>query len=179
MFHYYRIYMNYNQINRNSLMSNLYSDRPAYQYPQSNEPWRNNLNEQPHLNPSKSKVNVRQSLNKTTEHYPSPNATIASIRNSCLFTNSQSTHNVPKQDNFLEDKCFSSLKENKDPSFTPQNKDHFPRYSQVSQPPLPGEQRRKSESAHFRNISNNDILFNIENDLKSFDIEKIEPPVKI
>lgn len=57
--------MNYNQVNRNSLINCIYSDRSAYPYNQPNEPWKNATNEQ-HLNPSKSKVNVRQSLNKTT-----------------------------------------------------------------------------------------------------------------
>ena len=56
--------MNYNHANRNSLISCIYSDRPSYPYNQPNEPWKNVANEQ-HLNPSKSKVNVRQSLNKT------------------------------------------------------------------------------------------------------------------
>jgi hypothetical protein len=77
--------MNYSQINRNSLMSNLYSDRPSY-FNQQPDTWRSNLNEQHHLNPSKSKVNVRQSLNKTTEHTP-VNSTIANIRNSCVIPN--------------------------------------------------------------------------------------------
>ena len=86
--------MQYNQINRNSLMSCVGSDRPSFQYSQANESWRNVNNYPHHLNPSKSKVNVRQSLNKTVDHYsnttPTPN--ISSIRNSCLFSNPSSAH---------------------------------------------------------------------------------------
>lgn len=88
--------MNYNHINRNSLISCIYSDRPATTYPHPSEGWR--APEQ-HLNPSKSKVNVRQSLNKTVEG-PSTNPTLANIRNSCLLNSSSSAH-PPRQDGFL------------------------------------------------------------------------------
>jgi hypothetical protein len=72
--------MNFNLINRNSLMSGLYTDRPAYNFATSHV-------EEQHLNPSKSKVNIRQSLNKTTEN-STANTTINSARNSCLLNNS-------------------------------------------------------------------------------------------
>jgi hypothetical protein len=73
--------MNYNQINRNSLMSGLYTDRPTYNFTPHNT-------DEQHLNPSKSKVNIRQSLNKTTESYSNNNPNINSIRNSCVLNTS-------------------------------------------------------------------------------------------
>jgi hypothetical protein len=89
--------MNYNQINRNSLMSCIYSDRPGYNCPPNGEGWRQN---EQHLNPSKSKLNVRQSLNKTVEGTPVQGSTLASIRNSCLFTSSNTAH-PPRNDSFV------------------------------------------------------------------------------
>lgn len=76
--------MKFNQINRNSLMSGLYSERPSYNLPLK-------VDEQ-HLNPSKSKVNIRQSLNKTTENYTTNNPTINNIRNSCVLNTSLTTN---------------------------------------------------------------------------------------
>lgn len=126
--------MNFNQVNRNSLISCIYSDRPAPPFNQGNDGWKHTPNEQ-HLNPSKSKVNVRQSLNKTTENYSSVNPAIASIRNSCLLNTSFSTHN-PQKDVFQEDKYFKAAKENQDPIFPPTNKEHVTRYSQVGPNPI-------------------------------------------
>jgi hypothetical protein len=159
---YYRIRMNYNQMNRNSLMSCIYSDRPGGSYPSQGEGWKP---AEQHLNPSKSKVNVRQSLNKTVENGPAPNPILTTIRNSCLLTSAGSAH-PPRQDGFLEDKYFKAAKENQEPLPNPQQ--HFPRYSQV----LPStEERRKSESAHFRVASSNDFLFKLE-DFRPFDLER-------
>lgn len=107
--------MNYNQMNRNSLMSCIYSDRPGYNYPPAGENWRG---PEQHLNPSKSKLNVRQSLNKTVENGPAPNSTLTSVRNSCLLTSATSAH-PPRQDVFLEDKFFKASKENQEPISNP------------------------------------------------------------
>jgi hypothetical protein len=130
--------MNYNQINRNSLMSSIYSDRPSYPYNPPTETSKNTPQEQ-HLNPSKSKLNVRQSLNKTTENYNSVNPTIVNIRNSCLLPGSISTHNPSKQDNFLEDKYFKTFKENKEPTYTPIGRENYCRHSLVGPSLLGGE----------------------------------------
>ena len=107
--------MNYNQINRNSLMSCIYSDRPGYTVPQNAEGWRPS---EQHLNPSKSKLNVRQSLNKTLENTPAQNSTAASVRNSCLFASSTSAH-PQRNESFLEDKFFKASKENQEPVSNP------------------------------------------------------------
>lgn len=89
--------MNYNAINRNSLMSCIYSDRPGYNAPPAGDGWRP---QEQHLNPSKSKLNIRHSLNKTVENGPAPSSALASIRNSCLLTSAASSH-PPRQDGFL------------------------------------------------------------------------------
>ena len=58
--------MNFNNVNRSTLLNAYYTDRPSYNSVQPNELNRYGAAESNHLNPSKSKVNVRQSLNKTT-----------------------------------------------------------------------------------------------------------------
>lgn len=121
--------MQYNQINRNSLMSCVGNERPSFQYSQANDSWRNVNNEPHHLNPSKSKVNIRQSLNKTVDHYsnstPTPN--ITGIRNSCLFSNPSSAHAASKQP-YHEDKFFKASKENQDPVLSMLAKDTSNRF---------------------------------------------------
>ena len=78
--------MNYSHINRNSLMSNLYTDRPHHHLKPS-EPWKPAPSDQPHLNPSKSKVNVRHSLNKTTDQAtPTAHHRMPQYRHSCVET---------------------------------------------------------------------------------------------
>ena len=59
--------MNFNHINRNSLMNSLYGSRNSYQsHPNTDQQLE--ITEEHHLNPSKSKVNIKQSLNKTIEN---------------------------------------------------------------------------------------------------------------
>lgn len=147
------------------MISCIYSDRPATTYSQVGEGWR--APEQ-HLNPSKSKVNVRQSLNKTTEGPSSSNTTLNSIRNSCLITTAVSAHPM-RQDGFLEDKYFKAAKENQEPVTNP--REHVSRYSQVMPPT---EERRKSDSAHFRAASSNDFLFKLE-EFRPFDLDIPKP----
>lgn len=154
--------MNYNAINRNSLMSCIYSDRPGYNAPPNGDGWRP---QEQHLNPSKSKLNIRHSLNKTVESAPPTASALTNIRNSCLLTSVASSH-PPRHDGFLEDKFFKASKENQEP--VPNPREHFPRYSQV----LPAsEDRRKCDSAHFRAASSNDFLFKLE-DFRPFDTDR-------
>jgi hypothetical protein len=79
-------------------MSGYSTDRPSYQYNHTNEPTRNQLLDQNHLNPSKSKVNVRQSLNKTADVYPASHHNLINIRNSCIIPHPQLAQSQAKQE---------------------------------------------------------------------------------
>ena len=102
--------MNFNHINRNSLMNSLYGSRNSYQsHPNTDQQLE--ITEEHHLNPSKSKVNIKQSLNKTIENCKMNSSIIVDIRNRSFMTNNPiSANNQIKHDLMDEDKYFKSGK---------------------------------------------------------------------
>lgn len=79
--------MNFTIMSRNSVAGTVYTDRPSYQACSVPEPWKNTHKEHLHLNPSKSKVNVRSSLNKSGESFSLSNPNLDNVRASCIVNN--------------------------------------------------------------------------------------------
>jgi hypothetical protein len=84
--------MNFTILGRNSAAGPIYTDRPSLQYTPTPESWKKPPYEPHHLNPSKSKLNVRNSLNKTNENVSYSNHHIDNVRASCFVANPITTY---------------------------------------------------------------------------------------
>ena len=78
--------MNFTILNRNSTAGPIYTDRPSFRESQVGEHWRKS-SEHHHLNPSKSKVNVRSFLNKTGEGFSLSHPNLDNVRGSGFLAN--------------------------------------------------------------------------------------------
>ena len=94
--------MNFTLINRNSNAGPIYTDRPSYSHVPHPESWKKPVNEPHHLNPSKSKLNIRNSLNKTGENISLSNHNIDTVKGSCFLNNPVCTYQHIKRESIAE-----------------------------------------------------------------------------
>ena len=108
--------MNFTILGRKSTAGQSYTDRPSLQYTSLAEPWKKTPKEPHQFNPSKSKLNVKSSLTKTSENMTRSNHNLDSIRMNAFIANPITNYRHIKKESLIDEKILKNSKEVSDNS---------------------------------------------------------------
>ena len=120
--------MHYSTINSSHVSQPIYTDRSTDRNSHLESSWAKTNHPHPHLNPSKSKLNVKQFLNKSGESSSLTQSNLDSIRGSCFLANPPKPQHVAR-DNFFDEIDNPPTKLRHEMSFELASKDCYPKFN--------------------------------------------------